>query len=68
MAGRGLCYPRSQKRGLEHPPAHRDNKAAMNEAQFFKIQSDSSELMNEPPADYSKLRVRRYTINAKIAQ
>jgi hypothetical protein len=49
VARRGLCYPGSQKRDLEYPPAHRD-KTAMNGAQLFKIQSDPSELMNGPPA------------------
>jgi hypothetical protein len=39
----------AQKQDLKHPPAHRD-KTAMNGAQLFKIQSDSLELMNGPPA------------------
>jgi len=33
-----------------HPPAHRDN-TAMNGAQLFKGQDESSELISGPPAD-----------------
>ena len=56
-AGKGLYSPGSQKQDLEHPPTHRDT-TAMNGAQLFKIQRDSSELMNGPPAYGTKGTIR----------
>jgi hypothetical protein len=53
---RGLPGPKIRTWGtrlswsdVDQPPAHRDS-AAMNEAQILMAQSDSTELMNGPPA------------------
>jgi len=50
-----MVVPRSQRRDLEHPPAHRD-KTAINGAQLLMAHGVSTGLMSGPPAILSAWR------------